>query len=323
MPTISYPTQAAFPGPWLVDAKELRELDSLLDALSIKVRERLDGIVESAVEEEIAKTTERRTPHAEQQERERLRQQIIRRFREARTATIELSGGRTVEGERFSDIKAVPSAMGERPTGFRAFLRVAEFQLAISLNEYYLAELKVEVRSDDDEFSQEAFGRVRCWIADFEPGRLLRRWYKVNDAVGSIPLFAWAFLFFLLAGSIVVDSPKDDLKSEARQLLAQGITPANTTRAIELTLAVESDYVPPSHAPNYRLSMKFWGFFLLGMIVLVCLRICPKMEIGLWAGRRLEKWRAWMRTVSVTIPATFCLYILLPWIPRFLKLSPH
>jgi hypothetical protein len=158
MPTISYPTQATFPGPWLVDATKLRELDSLLDALSVKAKEWLDGVVENAVDEEMAKTAEQRAPHAEQRERDRLRQQIKRRFREARSAAIALSGGRTVEGDRFSDIEVVPSAMEERPTGFRAFLRVAEFQVAISLNEYYRSELKVEVRSDDDEFSQEAFG---------------------------------------------------------------------------------------------------------------------------------------------------------------------
>ncbi len=197
MPTISYPTQATFPGPWLVDATELRELDSLLDSLSIKAKERFDEAVESAIEEEIAKTNERRTLHAEQQERERLRQQIIGRFREARSATIALSGGRTVEGDRFSDIEAVPSAMDERSTGFRAFLRVAEFQVAISLSEYYLTELKVEVRSDDDEFSQEAFGRIRSWVADFEPSRLLQRWYKFNDFLGSMPLIAVGNSFFL------------------------------------------------------------------------------------------------------------------------------
>jgi hypothetical protein len=138
-----------------------------------------------------------------------------------------------------------------------------------------------------------------------------------------MPLIAWAFLSFMLAGVVMVDSPRTDLKSEARQLIAQGITPANSARAIELMLALESDYAPPNHAPNYKLSPRFWGVFLLGLIVLVCLRICPKMEIGLWAGRRpLERWRLWMRIVSATIPATIFLYVLLPWILRALKLSP-
>jgi hypothetical protein len=86
----------------------------------------------------------------------------------------------------------------------------------------------------------------------------------------------------------------------AHKLLDKGIDSKDLTKALELMLALESDYRPMNSTgiPRWFLLVAFGGLF-----VCIALSIHPHIEVGLGKGRaRLRHWNLWVRFVALTIP---------------------
>ena len=110
------------------------------------------------------------------------------------------------------------------------------------------------------------------------------------------------------------------LKEEAHKLLAGGVTPVNQTRAIELSLAIASDY---GGAVAKGPGLRYWTTTALVVLIFLWMYFCPKVEIGIWRGKaRLKRWRIWGGTVFISIPTLLLSTLGMPWILKSLGLLP-
>jgi hypothetical protein len=330
MATISYPTAVEIPGPWLVDAGTLHELDSLIDSVEATAREDRQKAAESQADETVAERSAgaRIKPHDEDAHR-RARGEILsevlsrRSVYDVRSVTIDLPGGRTAAAARFSELESLATAAHERPRGFRVLVRIDNIKAEVSLAETYSSvSLSISVTPSDNDTAQEAFGRLQNWAVEKKPPRWQQAWMRMKDFAGGT-LFLWILLWLFLFGEMVGRAAKRDLRAEARQLVSSGVTQANANRAIELLLAIESDYVSPTQERTRRPSRVLWAYFVSGLIILVGLRFCPTLGIGLWQGRQsVTRWRIWLRIIGISIPGLILTAIVVPWILHWSGLTP-
>jgi hypothetical protein len=54
MASISYPTKLSVPGPWLLDAANLQDLDRVIDSCLTRMRERREELFTSAIANRLA-----------------------------------------------------------------------------------------------------------------------------------------------------------------------------------------------------------------------------------------------------------------------------
>ena len=164
-------------------------------------------------------------------------------------------------------------------------------------------ELQITVEPRSTSLSQELFGVLKHWATGVQPP-IWQRWILNIRFLGRWILFLW--ILILAAGFFSTAPPnfKEHYKQEARKLLDQGINSSNQQKALELLLAVESDYAPPSAKPvPARWSSRSLITNLIGLFAVSVIAFFPELCIGLWRGKQyLRWWQTWMRFVSVTVP---------------------
>jgi hypothetical protein len=328
MAKLSHPTNRQVPSPLLIDGKQLEALDEIIDRYEIRLRSLRDKVIEEATEREIQKRLKRRQLTEEQVEAERPR---IREFTvsfsprlntESRSVKIYLTRGREIQAQRFSEAVNQPVGEQEVPVGFALFLTLGNVRASVRLrDELWRRELSVDAEPNELEVVQELFGALSNWASDVEAPRWQQKWLSARAWFGGILIF-WLF-FGLLFIPIVswMSAGQHAARVEARKLLANGLNANNQQRALELLLAIESDY--DYGARSSRLGIRYWSYVAIGTSALICAFICPQVCIGLWGGKqRLKRWRAWITAVAVTIPILLIGSAALPWLLYWLGLSP-
>jgi hypothetical protein len=133
MARLESPTSIEMAGPWLIEARHLLALDKLYDEYA----PRLEKAQNAWIDEEIEEYVERDAPeNASSDMVSRIRDRIapaIRgssRFARSRRATVYLSGGRTLQAERFAEILNHATVTNEVPLGFRSSLNVPPSRLS-------------------------------------------------------------------------------------------------------------------------------------------------------------------------------------------------
>jgi hypothetical protein len=327
MPTVSFPTTRTIECPLLIEANHLEALDKLLDQHLPQLQaDRDKRIAEEAsrrTRQYLLKRliTEEKAEAFEAKRKKELYEDY--KYREVRSVSIYLTRGREVTAKNFSDAMNLPTGGEELPVGFSAVMRVGEIKATINTGYRYHRQLSIEVEPNDSEVALSLFGALSNWAGGIEFPKWQQKWCEYR-------FIAVALLFlFLVMGVLAIplsnwsEAGKSTERKEARKLLASGgVTTNNERRAMELLLAIESNYSPPGfQAPS--LGVKYWSYVSLGTLILSAVTICPGMCIGLWKGkRRLDAWRTWLRILTFGIPTLLGTYVLLPWILYWLRLIP-
>jgi hypothetical protein len=215
-----------------------------------------------------------------------------------------------------------PVGEGELPIGFALYLTVGSVRAAVRLaDETWRRQLNLEVEPEDLEVTQEFFGALSNWASDVEAPKWQQKWLDARPFLGLLLL---GCLFFGLLFAPILNwryAGQRANKIEARKLLAQGVTASSQQRALELLLAIESDY--DSGVRVSVLGVRYWSYFAIAALILVGGVISPNVCIGVWKGReRLKWWRRWIKTLTVTIPLLLFSSLILPWLLHWLGINP-
>ncbi len=257
-----------------------------------------------------------------------------------RSLTILLSRGRELQVQSFKQAFVHAGFQDEVPVGLvyklklgdtQAFVRVSADadkerdkpasplpgSLAVTQESKSEGEeLEIEVTPRATRLSQELFAVLKDWAEDVGPPFWQSWLLKVR------PLARLILAVMLLVGAVTFFSPTTDYKQlykeEAHKILKQGVNQSNQQRAIELMLALQTDYSPPVQEQRRfgAVSPRFVIIAVLSAIVATTPRIC----LGFWRGkRRLRLWKNWMNLVYVTIPGLIVTGYFLPQLSNFLE----
>jgi hypothetical protein len=126
---------------------------------------------------------------------------------------------------------------------------------------------------------------------------------------------------FGLNGTAPQPGPDDARHRQAHKLLQEGVNENNERKAIELLLAIESQF--PLEGPRWHPGRTYWGIVIAVDLALAMLLFCPTIVIGVWDGKRkLARWKRWITTVTVSVPALIFTTVLWPLILRVLHWAP-
>jgi hypothetical protein len=272
-----YTTTFRLHGPWLLETKQLLAVDEILD--QIRPPElTADG-------------------HAPENKK---------------SLTILLSKERELKSSSFKEAMTHIASQNEVARGFEYTTTVGNTTASVRLipprkdkkNDGEVEPFfEIRVSPPSSSTSYEIFGELKNWADNVEVP-LWRHWLLLEFR----PLFrvGLAFSIIILLSILLSTSPgpteyKDALKQQARTLLHDGINQQNQTKALELMLALESDYIPPGTKPQHARKPIAW--YLIAVYVLGFLSFTPTLCIAIWAGkRRFRWWKWWLNFNTVTIP---------------------
>jgi hypothetical protein len=320
MARLQTPTAVEVPGPWLIEISHLLALDDIYASYI----PRLEENQEVAIHEEIERRIKQHTPeNASQDLARQIAERLAKGVRETRgfvgrerRITVYLPGGRTLQTELFSEVINHATTTNEVPLGFRSSLTVEPVRIVVELRG---SDLDMDVTPNIDPLSQEVYGALLNWVSDVQAPVWLKTWLKYK--VLALMLLSFSLLVLLLVGvGWSQQTAISYFKVEAHKLLSGGVTPANQPRAVELLLAIVSDY---SGSAAKGPSLRYWTTIGLLALMFPCLYFCPRVVIGVWRGKaRIKRWRIWIRMMSISIPALLISTLGMPWILKWLGLLP-
>lgn len=326
MAKIFYPTNRDVPCPLLLDVFQLELLDKIIDKHWPRLQEYRDKILDELTARDMRRLQEKKSikPEELQSEQERLRKQNASFHDLAgmhRRVSVYLRGGREIEATTL--VEAFNQAFGreEVAVGFNYRITVGKIRTTISISQRFEPDLSISVEPNEPDESQELFGALSNWASSVEAPKWQQKWRAWRD------LFHLLLSFWLVMGLVLVPfinwstAGEQTNKAEARKLLVQGVNPNNQQRAVELLLAIASNYNLGSPTPS--LGWKYWTYFVGGLLLLTACASSPTYCLGVWRGReRLRFWHNYITFLSVTVPGLIGTMILLPWLLYWLHLTP-
>jgi len=320
MAILTYPTQTTVRGPLLIDSDQLTTLDNIFDEQMEKLRavwkEDPAIMVQVRIGDDINRVTDVKTKARIIKDTQETVASVY--GGESRSAVIYLPKGRTVSSDRFSDAIAQAHVADQVANGFRYDLQVGITKASVSLSPDSES-LNVQVSAEQQTIGLALFGLLENWISDIRPPRWQRLWAQLT-LVFVVLLFVWCLMGAILLFRPVNAPASVRYQSESQQLLKQGVNQSNQNKATELVLAIVSDYNPNNQV--LKRGLKWWGYYLAGILVFTTLCIRPGVVIGIWGGkRRLALWRGWMKLIWVTIPGLVLTTVLWPQILRLFSIT--
>ncbi len=262
-----YPTVLKSPGPWLIGTKDLLALDEIFEQM-IGNAAASEGSLSLKV--------------------------FLPKERELKTSS-------------FKEAMSHVGSQDEIAAGFRYELKTKSNYASVQLvpltkderdKDEVGPQLAIRVSPQGSPASQEIMGLLKAWFADVQPARWKRWLLSFRSAARGIAVLV------VILGSLILFSTtpapgdyKETYKQQARELLKNGINPQNQAKAMELILALESDFIPPGATAKH--SPRSFVLFFVIVFLLAVISVTPSMCLGIWKGKqRLPMWDLWFKVVN-------------------------
>ena len=306
MPHISYPTKIFAFGPWLLDDKQLSALDAVFDEFSERLQEEKSDLINRTVDEYYGSELDKiDNPVKLAERRKEVEKRVSTKIldQDRRRLTVLLKGGRSLAASSFAEALRHGETAAEKALGFYYNRRVGKIEANINVEKHWSrGDLSISVEPASSQLARELFGALRNWAEDVQSQPWVRWWFRARNSCRFL-LFAWVALGLLFGLVPRTESAKSVYKEKAHKLLEQGISQGNANDAIATLLAIESEY-PAQNVRQYP-GANYWKFYLSGASLLALLSICPRICLGMWAGKRnLFWWRIWVNLIWVAIPGS-------------------
>jgi hypothetical protein len=255
MPQLIHGTSTELEGLWFLDKESLLALDSVLDG----EWERLLGSKSKHIQDELridrarAKHMGRyegKSPEEKKAITRELRQRIESSYpfnRDKRKLLVHFKKEKKVEAARFSEVVDELSLQDDVPVSFEISMTCGRVETEVKMGGLFQKNSVRITCTPEGEDSLAFRERLKEWFRSKAGPRWQSVWVK-HWWIAWLVLFLSLWIVPLLATATSF-SPKEQLKAEARRLLRDGVNQANEPRAVELTLAILSDYSPqePPH----------------------------------------------------------------------------
>jgi hypothetical protein len=299
----------------LLNEDSLNELDDLLDIEWERLTTIEDDWIKHSAAEQM-RVYSWRTLEAKEQEQEYEKYLAEARERatnrRARAVALTLTSGHKLVVERFNEAARHPELAQRHATAFTLTFKRADISVELELSPGW-KDFSLKCTPDDREATRDVFGAIYNWSRKYAPARW-QRWWSASPPLPLMLLMFYTVICSFILASAYSGTSKDALRSEAYRLLRSGITASNQTRAIELVLALTSDY--PLRVQPTGMTPRAWFVVVAGFIIFLALNIVPRsvIGIGLPGRRRFRFWTGWLRFAAFTFPAAIFANFVWPYI---------
>jgi len=322
MPDYYYRTSSSEKGPWLLDREQMQGLDELFTAQRLVLqnyrKQKINAQVESELLEALKSDDKKQL---NKKEKDALKQTLLERVSERSSFNPDSI---MVETRLNRNRKLVTHCIGEAMS--HAAIEDAHVEkLIVCMKvadvhahwEFEKATNRVSINVEPEELKtgRDVFDVINQWLDRNKPPTWQQCW-------GDICYLLWMAMIVIGFGGTALLSQLSaqslPFRDQAFQLLQSGINATNQVRAIELLLAIQSGYTAqprPSFYPQ-------WWFPSVGLALLACVAfsVRPGSHLGVGAGKkRVQRWRWWVKCISVTFPTLLASSFLWPRIEELLK----
>jgi hypothetical protein len=287
MAELLYPLSGDFRGPWLIDFQRLEELDRILDTTWTRLLAHRD----ERIKQETDKESQKIPVGKREAERKWIEQRATANVEykpPSRALNIKFRSGKSLKASSFKEASLERAIQDELPSAFSVRMTAARIEIEMDLERYTDHRLSFSVAPANTTISKEIAHDIERWVKANRPAR----WVSFWRASGATIWYPFMLILFLSLAFFTtdVDTYKKQLKAEARELLKGGLSEQEKSRALEILVTLESDYVPADFPQTARPSTS-WFWWLAGIGGLVCTLISfpPRTHFGLGKGENRIK----------------------------------
>lgn len=168
----------------------------------------------------------------------------------------------------------------------------ADFEIDTDYNQ-----VSCRVSPEELSESRETFGAIRDWMAKHQPNRWQSKWIEFTFALWMV----WLLYFWLSVILVISHKEQSSYQIETVEMVKQGVTITNQSKAIELMLALQTGYNPK---PSIAIAPKWWlPSLAFGLLACIIFSIKPSSHIGIGkAEAKVRLWRKWIQLLTVVVP---------------------
>lgn len=302
-----YSTEATIRGPWLVDADKLEALDKVLDEEWERLAKRNQESIDNVVAQRMGAGERELSPTELQDIRNRIEKEIRNSYgyKEFRGITILYEGGKRAEVKSFKEAMRQSTLLEGIPTRFDVEVVCGDIRSRISIDQHRGA-LNISTSPETVPEAKELFAALHRWGATNRPPKWQQIWQTWNG-------IQWVGWVAALPLGLLVSFSANPYKAQARELLKNGVSQENQQRALELLLAIQSEYRPPGQESVFATWLLMFCFG--GLAICLVTSFIPKSVLGIGKGQdRINHWRLWLNIVFYLVPSFIFLNIIWPLI---------
>jgi hypothetical protein len=317
-------TDVDLSGPWLLDQSALRELDKIIDEAIERFSRHQKKEMARVLRGEYAK--EKGSNYwptlSEEKQRETLRRvrQRVKASREfgrrSRKITLRLKSGKRVpDVERFEEAIVHPDFAKELPVGFKLAVKHGATDIEMQLSTLWSEKLQINVAPPEGTACYDAFVELHQWAERNQPHPMMTRWQKYAGLHWPVVILILSLLLILTGNT--AGKPTQMLKTEAKQMLADGFTEDEEHKALELLLAINAGYARPGTQGR----VEVWMLAVLGLALGggIVFSNAPSARLGIGKGVESIKWQRWWWTaISKGVVGTVMVGIVVAYFQEWL-----
>lgn len=311
------PAQNEIFGPWLLGTTELEELD--------KIVEFIDLSIEKSTEEEITDLAKLEVEKSEYPDIETAKKKI-KEYRFSSKGNIKKVILISSDEARLTDktilgILKDPKAKNLKPKEISISIENRHSnQFNFKIERYFNGSVKYDLRCYDQNCEEDIKYKLDSWLEKHKPNKAKQFWSNFSFPISMVCLL---ITFFSLSQIYYNESPdfRSEYINEINKLISTGITTENETKALELLLKYETNFMPDSFKPITKVNHTTVKFISLSFFIFLLSIFKPKTTIGIGSHKSLLSfYKIYTKVVIVSLPTIFILPPLIDWIKSLIGL---
>jgi hypothetical protein len=314
-------------GFWLLEAKALQDLDTILEEDWIQRQEVKKEAIEKVAKKIIDERKERKSYDELSEEDKKkankeIRAEVAQQYEFSlgkREVVLTLASAKVLRYSTIAEILKDIAVKKEMPETLaidtKCMSERCKIDIPASTNN---SNIYVYVYPEDSPLNRSFVDQIEHW-AERNRAPSWQCYWNQNF------MLAWILFIVLLCVSWIgttiwasYSTRKDAVRAEASTLLDQGLkTKEDETKALHLTLSLLAGHHQKQESPP---PLWAWLPSLVGLVVAVVLSFPPKTVIGIGKGvDSIARWQCWIKLISYTVPVLILTGFIIPLARDYLK----
>lgn len=294
------PTNRTINGPWFIDSNSLELLNETIEKIESKLDEAYNSLADRTAE---AKISEYKTwDKYIDLEKAKIKVRDSYPFNDNEKYVLITSA----QGDKIKDNSLIQLLKDRKLDQFEPIeldiqIKKGPCEIILEIGAS-CGELRVRTKVHDDNIFSDINYELNKWIEKNKPDIVLEKWSSWFPWVG-FPIMFLLTLMTLFLSKSTSDIYKTKLKQESQELLKNGIEEKEVSKAVQILLENESNYVPENFSPSTQTNKTVFTVWSAALVILIILFVRPRTVIGLGKNKwKVIFYRRWTYFVLVFIP---------------------